>query len=292
MSKRFLLILTSLINECMVFGKKVAKLNKRFRFVLSSFILSGIMLIATFFPFEKFLVFIPLFIFSTLTVNYFSILEGVSRIDRHRIVYKPWSPGWLMLFLMPVYMTVSFYLFYFLFPIRWLTRLPFIFIYLISIYALLLTSNIFNIGVEKSLQLFRAAFSVNFFYQVLVFFLITNVLFSLKGNFLLNGIGVMILSFPLALHLLWSVKPRVDLENKVINYAFFISWLLMELAVVFSFIPINASMVSLFITSSYYSLGGLLYSSLEKKLFKEVVREYIVVWIVVFLIVFLSIRFS
>ena len=81
-----------------------------------------------------------------------------------------------------------FLLFYFLFPTRWITRIPFIIFYSISVYAMFLVSNIFNVGVEKSLQLYRAAFSVNYFYQSLMVFLFANLILSLKLNFFLGGL--------------------------------------------------------------------------------------------------------
>ena len=67
-----------------------------------------------------------------------------------------------MLFLLPILLSVAMYLFYFLFPVRWLTRIPFVLVYGISMYAVLLSSNIFNVGVEKNLQLFLA-FSLSHF---------------------------------------------------------------------------------------------------------------------------------
>src|SRR3990167_10539667 len=164
------------------FEKKASKIDKRLRLVISVLILGLLMLISTFFNFDKATFFLPIFITATYFLSYFSLLEGIKKI------------GWFGLFLMPELVTLFFYLFYFLFPGRWLTRLPFIFIYEISIYGVLLCANIFNVGVEKNLQLYRAAFSINFFYQALVSFLFYNVLFSFKYNFFLNIVGAGIAS--------------------------------------------------------------------------------------------------
>src|SRR3989304_6573066 len=132
------------------FQKWAIKIDKRVRFVVSAGLLGGIMLFATFFNFDRAIIFIPLIIILTFFFTYFSLVEGIEKM------------GWFGLFLMPILVSVSFYLFYFLFPGRWLTRIPFLIFYEISIYATLLTSNIFNVGVEKSLGLYRAAFSINF----------------------------------------------------------------------------------------------------------------------------------
>ncbi len=274
------------------FYKKIGKIQKRIRLVISSFILTLLMLMATFFSFDKYIYFIVLFIFSGVLLTYFSIIDLNKKTGLLSRSVNKVKTGWLMLFLMPVYMSISFYFFYFLFPVRWLTRFPFIIIYAVSIYALLLVSNILNVGVEKSLQLFRAAFSVNFFYQTLVFFLIANVLFSMKSNFLLNGIGVFVLSFPLVLQYLWSIDPQINIEKELVKYGIISSLFFGELSVIFSFVPINGAILSLFITGSYYSLLGVLYNFLKKRLFKETIKEYLVVWAFVFLVVILSVRFS
>src|SRR3990170_2589378 len=120
----------------------------------------------------------------------------------------------LLMLVSTIFLTLSFYLFYFLFPVRWLTRLPFIVLYGISIYAVLLCSNIFNVGVEKSIQLYRAAFSINFFYQAVVFFLFNNALFSFKLHFIFNSLLVFLTAFLLGFQFIWTVKLDLRVEKK------------------------------------------------------------------------------
>jgi len=259
------------------FQRKALRVEKRFRFVISSFLLTSLMLASTFFFFEKSIFFIFLFLIFGYALTYFSLLEGIENIE------------WFTLFFMPIILSVSFYLFYFLFPVRWLTRLPFIVLYGISIYAVLLCSNIFNVGVEKSLQLYRAAFSINFFYQMVVSFLIYNTLFSFKLNFVFNAILVFLTSFLLGFQLVWSVKLDLHPKKITILLGFFVGLILGELALIGSFVPLKSTILALFLTSSYYSLSGLIYNYLDQRLFKETVREFVTVWIAVFVITVLSI---
>ena len=49
---------------------------------------------------------------------------------------------YFLLLLLPVYFVVGASLFYFLLPVRWLTRLPFALTFGISVYLLMLTANI------------------------------------------------------------------------------------------------------------------------------------------------------
>lgn len=260
------------------FYKSSLQVEKRVRFVVSALILSSLLLFSTFFFFDKVWIFIPLFIIASYILAYFSVLEGIEKYER------------FTLFLMPICLTVAFYLFYFLFPFRWLTRVPFTFVYGFSIYAVLLTSNIFNVGAEKSLQLHRAAFAVNYFYQAIITFLFLNVLYSFRLNFIFNGLLIFIVIFPLSVQLLWSVKPKINISRKIIHYSFLISILIAQIGIVLSFIPLQPSIYSLFLSACYYSFSGLIYHYLDERLFKQTVREYLFVLCFVVAIMLLSIQ--
>jgi len=239
---------------------------------------AGVLFVSTFFRFDTAMYFIPIFILVAYVATYFSVLEGIEKIE------------WFMLFLMPVALLISFYFFYFLFPVRWLTRLPFLIVFAVSVYAILLSSNIFNVGVEKSLQLYRAAFSVNYLYQTLIMFLTLNVVFSLNLNFALNALIVFAISFVLSLQLFWTIKLKLSVEREIVYFAFFLSYLLSQVALALSFVPLNTSIFALFLTASYYSLAGLMYTHLDQRLFKETMREYLIVLGFVLLIVLLSLN--
>jgi len=260
------------------FNKKALKIEKRVRFVISTLVLSSLMLMATFFFFDKALIFILLFLILGYFFTYFAIIEGIEGVE------------WFSLFFIQVILSIAFYFFYFLFPVRWLTRLPFILIYTVTIYANFLVSNIFNVKVEKSLQLYRAAFSVNFFFQTLVVFLLSNSLLSFHFSFLINGFITGIIIYLLGLQLYWSVKMSSSLEREINFYAVLTSLVLAELMVVFSFTAVRSTILSLFIAASYYSLSALIYNYMDQRLFKETIREYLFVWGFVFVIMILSIR--
>lgn len=261
-----------------LFKNNFLRVEKRLRFVFSALLISSFMLLSTFFFFDYAWIFIPLLVIAVYFLTYFSILEGIEKVE------------WLMLFLMPVAITISFYLFYLLFPIRWITRIPFIFFYALSIYAGLLISNIFNVGVEKSLQLYRAAFSVNYFYHSLVSFLFFSIVISLKTNFIINFVLIFFISFILCLQLLWSVKLELKISKSVVRYSLLIALLIAESGVIFSFMPLKTSVLALFLTTIYYSIAGIIYHHIDQKLFKQTIREYLFVISFVSIIVLLSIQ--
>ncbi len=265
-----------MITKLKHFFHKSLRIEKRYRFAISTVILTTGLLVSTFFPFQYGLIFIPLLFLGSYILTYFSILEGIEDIE------------WFSLFLMPVLVTLAFYFFYFLFPTRWLTRLPFILLYGISIYAMLLCANIFNVGVEKNLQLYRAAFSVNFFYHAIVSFFIFNFLFSLQQVFILNALVAGVVGFVLSFHLLWTIRLNIHLEREVVGYAMLLAFVLVELSIIISFLPLRIPIYALFLTASYYSLSGLIYHYIDQRLFKETIREYLVVLGFVGIIIILS----
>jgi len=258
-------------------NKKALKINKRLRFVISATILTAVMLFSTFFFFDRAIFFIPLLALLSYVLTYFAILEGIEKNE------------WVNLFIMPVILSIAFYYFYFLVPGRWLTRLPFVVIYAISIYALMLCSNIFNVGVEKNLQLYRAAFSINFFYQTVVYYLILNIIFSFKLNFIANGILVSLFTGILSLQFFWTQKLRHNWEKEILIFVLLISVMFFEAAVILSFVPLDVSIFALFLTALYYCLVGLIFNFLDQRLFKETIREYLIVLGFVLIITLLSI---
>lgn len=256
--------------------RRMSKIDKRIRLVLSSLLLTFAVLIATFFQIENAIYFIPLLIFLSYVCTIFTLSEDIENI------------GWFSFFFMPIMLTITFYLEYYLVPGRWLTRLPFIVMYGISIYAILLTSNIFNVGVEKSLQLYRAAFSVNYFYHAIVLFMGLNFIFSMQMNSFINAFLVGGLGFLYGFQLLWSIRLKKYIEIDVLKYAAFIALILGQVALCVSFIPLKPISSSLLISISYYSFVGLVYHFLDERLFKETIREYLFVWIFVLLITLFS----
>lgn len=256
------------------------RVGKRRRFILASFLLTGIILASSFFSLEQAEYFFVILLFFVYVLTFFSILEGIDRAE------------WLMLFLVPIYFTLSFYLFYFFFPGRWLTRLPYVIVYAISIYAILLSSNIFNVGVTRNLQLFRAAFSVNFLYITLTSYLVYNLILSFKLNGLFNAVLFLVFSYPLIVQFLWTINPKISLDPLVKRYAFIISLVIAEVGLVLSFIPLKSTVFSLFLTAVFYSLAGLFHAFMEEMFFRERIREYIFVFIFVAFITVLSIQWS
>lgn len=253
-------------------------IEKRIRFVISTALLSVLLLISTFFFFDKAFLFVPLLILGSYLGTFFAVLEGIEKIE------------WYMLFIVPVLLSVALYLFYFLFPVRWLTRIPFILVYSISMYAALLSSNIFNVGVEKNLQLYRAGFSVNYLLQTMVFFLLGNVLASFHWGFLANALVFGLLAAAMSIQLYWSIRLDMHMRKEVFNHTWLTAVLIAQGSLLLSFLPLQESLFALVISVLYYCIAGLTHLHLDERLFQQNVREYATILIVILAILFLSVK--
>ncbi|HLL60575.1 MAG TPA: hypothetical protein VK338_02570 [Candidatus Nitrosocosmicus sp.] len=258
----------------------LTKIGKRQRFILASGVLASSILFSSFLPLEIARYFFLVILLIAYLMSFVAIPTGLNKIER------------VMLFLLPIYFTIALDLFFFFLPGRWLTRIPFIIIYVISIYAILLSSNILNIGAQKSLQLLRAAFSVNFLFLTFCAFLICNLILSFRLNFFFNFIAFFIALFPLSLQFLWSVNPKSHLERVSIYYALFIAFIIAQIGLIFSFLAIKPTVFALLLTACFYSISGLFYAYLEERLFKERIREFVFVLGFVLVIILLSVRWT
>ena len=235
-------------------------------------------LLAILIGYDQIWISLPVILISVYLLTAFAILEGITGRE------------WIMLFIMPVYFTLVLTLLYFFFPQRWLTRLPFLIIYSISLYAIMLSQNIFNVGAQKSLQLYRAAFSVNYLYITLTAFLVYNLILSFRLTFIENNFYILLASLPLAIHFFWSSDAKVTIDREVIKYGIFVSVIISEVSLAFSFIPISIAVFALFLTSLLYSLLGICQAHIQQKLYRERIREYLFVLGFVLIIVILSIN--
>jgi hypothetical protein len=244
-----------------------------------------------------FLVFIG-FIFITQTVNivfrrYYTIFilgmvtyilslwalwQGMTRIKA------------VMLMILPFLYCIAVPSFYFLFPVRWLTRLPMAIFFGLSFYWLLLSQNVFNVASERAIPLYRAASTVNFVYTIFTAVLLISIVYSINLPFYLNILLVVLIIFPLTLQNLWSITmEKVDLTMLI--YAAITSLLVGEMAVALSFWNSAPLVISLYLSSLNYAILGILNEYQRDRLNKRALWEYIQVGGILFLIIFIITTF-
>jgi hypothetical protein len=264
--------------------KKLKKLiflvPKRIRIVLSTLVMVFLSVFSTFFVFiDSWWYFIPIIILISGATTYFAIFEGVDGVE------------WYMLFIVPIFFALALYFSYSLFPARWLTRLPFIILFSLGYYAVLLTMNIFNVGVTKSIQLYRAAFSINYIAQTFIIFLTALAVLSFRFPYVVNGMIIGLTSFMLSLQLFWSVNLEKKINKNLILYSLVLAIISSQLTILITFVPLTFNISALILTGYYYSVTGILYHALSERLFKNIVREYIFVMIFIFIITIFTLRY-
>lgn len=239
-------------------------LSKRQKIVLTSVIVAlGFILITQ--PvnilFKRYYL-VAILAFITYILTLISIWKGMTKTKA------------VLLLVLPVYYLVAFTGFYFLFKyVRWLTRLPASVFFGISFYWLILSQNILNVASDRAIPLYRAASTANFVYTIFSFILIVSIVYSLSLPFYWNGLVVAVLSFPLSLQSLWSIKME-NLDSRIVVYSFLISLVLGESAVALSFWPQSPLVNALLLNSINYIFLGILSEYLRDRLKKKVILEY------------------
>jgi len=199
---------------------------------------------------------------------------------------------YFLLLLLPVYFVMGASLFYFLLPVRWLTRLPFALVFGVSIYLLMLTSNIYNVAAIRTIALLRAAHAVGLLFSLVSTFFLTNVLFSMHLPVYLIVPGVIFIVGPLYLVGMWSYELEGFISRQVFAFASVFTLITVQLATIISFwpvVPINAALV---VVTAMYVFLGLGQFVFQEKMKSRVVWEHLIVAFLVFVIVIMSTKWG
>lgn len=201
-------------------------------------------------------------------LSLWALWEGMSRLKA------------VVLLILPTMFAVAVASFYFLLPIRWLTRLPVAIIFGLSFYSLLLAQNVFNVAAVRTIPLYRAASTAAYLFTLITAFFLYNVVFSLHLPFYLNGVAAGVISFPLALQLLWSIEME-KITSSITVCSLIVALMIGECAAALSFWPVAPTIWSLALSTTMYVLLGIILELLRERLNKKVVWEFLSVGVVV-----------
>lgn len=199
---------------------------------------------------------------------------------------------YLTLTILPTMFTVAVSFFYFLLPVRWLTRLPTAILYAFCMYAILLTENIYNVAAARSIQLLRAAHSVGFLITLITAFLLYDTVLSFHLTAIANALLIFLISFPLTLQSLWSMMLEPKLDKEVVYGALVVSLISAQACYIFSFWPINTTIFSLFLTTLFYTVAGVLRERIIERLFPNTLREFLSVLLITLVLVLFTTRWG
>lgn len=188
---------------------------------------------------------------------------------------------WFTLLILPTLYSAAVALFYFLLPVRWLTRIPVAGLYAFGLYALLLTENIYNVAANRTIALLRAAHSVGFLLTFVTYFLLVQTIFAFRRGPFANGGAIGILSFILIFQSLWAMELEEKASGRLLTVSLALTAVMIQLTWILSFWPVPRLMAALFIASVFYSLVGMAQQYIVEKMYKKTVIEFFLVCIVI-----------
>ncbi len=197
---------------------------------------------------------------------------------------------WITLLTLPSLFTAAVAVFYFLLPTRWLTRLPIAVLYAIGMYALLLTENIYNVAVARTIALLRAAHSVGFLLTLTTYFLLVQTILAYRFPAGVNAILVGVVSYPLTMQILWAITLENGIGKSVKDLSLIVALVSMEIALIFSLWPVRTTLLALFLTTSFYGLVGMAQQYLSERLYMRTVWEFFGVVLIVLGILLLTVN--
>lgn len=254
-------------------------LTKRQRFVM----LVGLLTLCLFFSeylFGKSGFFVVIFL---------SILAGVLfLLSIYEDLKKNFHP---QVFILPFLFTLSFGLFYFLVPGRFLSRGILTILYGVGLYSLYLSQNIFIVASIRTIGLLNGARIVSFVITLVSYFFLTNIVFTFRLPIIPLAFLVFVFSYLLILQAFWTIT----LEKSLIKTSLWVlglSLCLFEVAILLWFWPTTPTVIALFLTGFFYTIVGISQVWFDKRLFRGVIWEYIWVAVIVFCILILSTSWS
>lgn len=247
-------------------------IDKRQKFVISVLILT-IGLIYTEFQFSRSGIVIPFFL--ALLTDLF-LLWGLFQDIKNKFAYE--------ILILPFFYSLSFGLFCFLTP-NFTYRIALAIIYAFGLYSLYLSQNIFVVSSTRTIALLSGARIVSFVVTLVSFFLLTNVVFTLHLIIFPILILVLIYTYLLFHHSLWTYTLQKSTQP-LIMWASVLTVCIIELATLLWFWPSKPPIISLFLTGFFYIVAGLSHIWFEKRFFKGILWEYAWVGFVVIIILF------
>ena len=246
-------------------------MSKRRKFVISSLILSLALLAIQYISIDFRFVAVFVFFVISFIVSAVALLDDLKGVE------------WFTIIPLPALYAASVALFYFLLPEGWMARTFIMTLFGFGMYAIYLTCNIFSVAAVRTIQLLRAAHAVGFLLTLVTLLLFYNTIFSLKLHFWLNGIMTGIVTFPLVLSALWSVKLEEKISPTMWKQTGLLALGVFEVAMIISFLPLTVWVASIFLVTVIYVGLGLLQHEISERLFPQTLQEYLFVAVFVFL---------
>ncbi len=194
----------------------------------------------------------------------------------------------LTLFILPTFLTASFAIFIFQFNPSNSVRLILSIIFGVLVYILLLSENIFNVSAERNIPLIRAANTVSYLGTLFVSFAMFSLLSGLGLPFWAFAATVMLVGILLFTQALWKIELEETPSPHITVGSVVCGFILGQIALAFTFWPLNPAKVGLALTAAVYVLLGILQHDMKNDLKRNTLLEYLFVSGAVFLFLIIT----
>lgn len=181
------------------------------------------------------------------------------------------------LFALPVILTSSFGLFFNEFDTDVSQRAILGFIYFAVMYTILLSSNIFNVSIERNIPLVRAARTIGYVATLFVSFAVFTLAYGLHLDVFIFTALVLIISTLLFAQGLWQINLKQSDWRQLSHYSLISGSIVAQVALAFAFWPLDATKIGLALTVTVYVLLGVITHVIKNDLKKRAVSEYLFV---------------
>lgn len=187
----------------------------------------------------------------------------------------------------PAIFTISVVLNFRVIPLPPVLEFFFVLLYGVTMYLILLISNILNISASRTIPLIRAAHAASFFLNIVLIFLLMFFLATLHTAPLVIFLAAGLISFLPSMYLYWSFALLPRLNREVLLEGITTSIILAETAFVLAMWPVSPLLYALFLTTVFYFATGILHQTFLNRLTRRVIIEYtVVIFFALFLLLF------
>lgn len=253
----------------------ITKTTKREKLIFSTLTITTIVLLAAFTHGR--LLWFALFVLAGAAVITFVIFSLQEDLRGLRFAFIPLLP---FLFTQAVILNFS--------VVPMLPAITFVTVAIfgLSLYLILLISNIVAIAAERTIPLIRAAKAASFFFILVTVFLLTFYLASLKIHPVLLFIGEYGLTILPALYFVFSLDSKSYSLHRIGAIAGVLALIESEVAFVTALWPISPLLYALWLTVIFYVCAGVLLQATENRLKRKVIIEYVAVLFFTFIMLF------
>lgn len=263
------------------YTSQLLSFSKRTRMILATLASTSVFFVAISIPFS--------FLFFVVSI----LGLGIYILTWYGLKDELEGKEWYMLFVTPVLWSVIWYLFYFLTPIRWISRLNALVAYVVMYYSILSTNNILNVAKSQSLQLLRVARTVNQIIHIVMAYLFCLALFAFELHWFLNSFLIFCYFSFVYVQFYWSHfvggGSRGDISFQ--SPSVLTSVLASTFVTLLFFVPIyTLAQRAALLAGSTYVLSGLLVVHIQDKVFPTYYREFIIALAIIIPALLLSIQ--